>query len=365
MNRPIPKLLVVLLCLFATATSCTRELTPLERAQLTAHLRDSLTPLIADSLHRRFGDSIDLVEELWRQRLVIERTPQRSMEEIWKAHVVWVPAAKVRDSASITSRVLETLHFGEEVTPVPQYGRIWGYESAQEWFFVKTISGKEGYIQNGDISTRSYYLGAGTNLLTGPVPCRQSMVCFQLMLMDHDHGTYRMVDTTVISRGIGEGGTYFHSRSFFNIALKGAPNLYWVESSNAACPEYHDQRLIAVLDSHIVEIAKHYIVGEWGWADYSKIYLPIRLENGRIAHIQGGEFDQTLSWEDLSLDTVMLPPGLKLPPSQTAIVVKGGYEDLEDENYHAVYDAQGHRKHKHKTETRSYLVWNGSGFVAR
>lgn len=238
-------------------------------------------------------------------------------------------------------------------------------KTQKKWYYIrfKGKTGKQlkrtifGYILETNISIGN--IGdkwiLGKEWMIGDSSTNEALPYFSISYISRDNKADTIIPSKVLSLTLNkvlEDITYYNgfSLSEMETALKDAPriaNLYWHHGES--CPESEGNVFIVENNSKLIVLPKYVITGEYGYYDYRKVYIPVKLSNGEIVLGANGDPNEPFAY----------PKGCNIPIDQLIIEEEASEEGIRDDEGKILEDKKGQPIMEKTSQTIRYYRWTG------
>lgn len=177
---------------------------------------------------------------------------------------------------------------------------------------------------------------------------------------DSNHSKLLKVQSYDLNIGAVDYFNHFYLTSVYNNALHKMPNLlrlYWHHGES--CPESEGQVFIFAGDGKMSEIISAGTTGEVGFYEFTKVYIPLKFDKGKILLVENGDSQHMFNAWDASLKTIPYPKDCNIPITELIVSVEESGEEKTDPQGNTIIDKDGNPVMLITHKIIRYYRWDG------
>ena len=235
-----------------------------------------------------------------------------------------------------------------------------------DFFKIYTEHSKIGFIKKSDVYIYSFYDfhdGAYFEFLVGLSKYRD-LWNSHLKIVKTDCNPNSKKKILLDSYLDTSSSSQIGISQVFNTALKNVNLLLKISTERSwSCPGVHNEKFIIHCNNKISDLIESSSTGESGYYDYTKIYLPVKLVNGKILLAENG----VLSVDEATglMRTYKYSQNIGIPIDELVVAYQEEAETFESEDPKAdrVYNPDGTLKVKINSKSTILYRWNGTKLI--
>lgn len=177
---------------------------------------------------------------------------------------------------------------------------------------------------------------------------------------DRNYSKLLEVQSYDLNIGAVDYFNHFYLTSVYNNALHKMPNLlrlYWHHGES--CPESEGHVFIFAGDGQMSEIISAGATGEVGFYEFTKVYIPLKFDKGKILLVENGDSEHMFNAWDASLKTIPYPKDCNIPITELIVSVEESGEEKTDPQGNTIIDKDGNPIMLITHKIIRYYHWDG------
>jgi hypothetical protein len=153
---------------------------------------------------------------------------------------------------------------------------------------------------------------------------------------------------------------HFYLTSVYNCALGKMPNLlrlYWHHGES--CPESEGNVFIFGNENKMNEIISASATGEGGFYEFTKVYIPLKFDKGKILLVENGDSEHMLDAWNATLKTIPYPEESGIPIERLIVTIEESGAGKSDADGNFIVDKDDNIVMEITHRIIRYYQWDG------
>lgn len=176
-----------------------------------------------------------------------------------------------------------------------------------------------------------------------------------------NHSKLLKVQSYDLNIGAVDYYNHFYLTSVYNNALQQMPNLlrlYWHHGES--CPESEGHVFIFAGNGKMSELISASTTGEAGFYEFTKVYIPLKFNNGKVLLVENGDSEHMFNTWDATLKTIPYPKDCNIPITELIVSVEESGEEKTDAKGNIIIDKNGNTVMLVTHKIIRYYRWDGA-----
>lgn len=244
-------------------------------------------------------------------------------------------------------------------------------ETDIKWYQIKfnnglgdTYLGGIGYIKDENIDLGNTY----TQFILGQNSVEETIYDqpgyrFKLVYTPREYSWQPISLSDTLSTVVNLAGIDYYNHftiEDINTALKGEPKIvkiYWHHGES--CPESDGNVFIAKSDNKLIELIQGFGTGEYGYEEYTKVYFPVKLNNGKTLLIENADVHNMFNEYNQTFNTFDYPSDCGIPIEELIVASEHEAQAKDDGQGNYVEDKNGNPIMETLYKKVRYYHWDG------
>ena len=244
-------------------------------------------------------------------------------------------------------------------------------ETDIKWYQIKfnnglgdTYLGGVGYIKDENIDLGNTY----TQFILGQNSVEETIYDqpgyrFKLVYTPREYSWQPISLSDTLSTVVNLAGIDYYNHftiEDINTALKGEPKIvkiYWHHGES--CPESDGNVFIAKSDNKLIELIQGFGTGEYGYEEYTKVYFPVKLNNGKTLLIENADVHNMFNEYNQTFNTFDYPSDCGIPIEELIVASEHEAQAKDDGQGNYVEDKNGNPIMETLYKKVRYYHWDG------